>query len=90
MYGRRAGEDLSPDDRLDRKAVSGLSDGGLAIKLNRRRRMAVGSKLVRVCICEDYAPGALELHAPRPLCPVCRLWPVARRLASAGEQLYPG
>ena len=44
---QRAGEDLSFDDRLERKAVIGLSGGKLAIELNWREHMAGGSKLVR-------------------------------------------
>ena len=52
--------------------------------------MAGGSKLVRVCICEEYARESLELHAPELFCPACQLWPAARQLASAGEALFPG
>ena len=58
------GEDLSPDDRLDRKAVAGLSEGKLIIRLNRMMHMARGSRLIRVCICEEYLQDAFELHVP--------------------------
>ena len=49
-----------------------------------------GSKLTRACICEVYAPDALELHVPQLLCPFCYLWPAVRRLAAAGGKLFPG
>ena len=52
--------------------------------------MADGPKLVRAGICEDHDPDALELHVPRLFCPACQLWPAARELASAGEELFPG
>ena len=52
--------------------------------------MAGGSKPTSVCICEEYAPDAVELHAPQPFRPVCQPRPAVRRLASAGEQLFPG
>ena len=52
--------------------------------------MAGGSKLIRVCTCEEYAPDALELHAPQLFCPVCQLWSAVRQLASGGEQLSSG
>ena len=78
LYRQRAGEDLGSDDRLEREAVIGLSEGNLATKLDRRKRAPGGSKLVRVFICEYYAPGALELHAPQRFCPVCLSWPAVR------------
>ena len=87
---QRTGEDLRSDDRLDRKAVIGLSEGKLITKLNRRKHMAGGSKLTCVCICEEYFPDSLELHVPQLFRPVCQLWPAGRQLASAGEQLLPG
>ena len=52
--------------------------------------MAGGSKLVRVCTCEDFAPDALELRVPQLLFPVCQLWPAVGELASAADQLLPG
>ena len=79
----------SYDGRLERKAAVGLSEGKLIFKLNRRRHMAGGSKLVRVCICEHYDQDTLELHVPQLFCPVCQLWPAIRRLAATGEQLAP-
>ena len=90
LYTQRAGEDLSSDDRLVGKAVFGPSEGKLTIQLNRRKRVAGGPNLVRARICEDQDPDALELHVPRLFCPACQLWPAARELASAGEELFPG
>ena len=87
---RRAGEGLNSGDRLGGKAVFGPSEGKLTITLNRRKHMAGGSKRVRACICEHYAPGALELRAPQLFCPVCQLRPAAREFASSGDQVFPG
>lgn len=87
---QRAGEDLRSEDRLGRKAVFGLAEGELFAKLDGRRRMAGGSKLTSARICEEYAPGALELDVHQLFCPVCQLWPAASQLASVGEQLAPG
>ena len=42
-----------------------LSARSFFVKQNRRRHMATNTRMVRVCVCEDYAPGALELRAPR-------------------------
>ena len=78
LYGQRAGEYLGSDDRLEREAVIGLSEGNLATKLDRRKRVPGSSKLVRVFICEYSAPGALELHAPQRFCPACLSWPAVR------------
>ena len=52
--------------------------------------MSGGSKLVRVCNCEDSAPESLERHARQLLGPGCQLWPAVSQLASAGEPLFPG
>ena len=60
------------------------------MKLNRRRHMEGGPELVRVCVCDDCAPAALELQTPQLFCPVCQLRPAVRPLASSGEQLFPG
>ena len=62
----------------------------MAIKLNGRKRMATGFRLVRVCTCEDYMGGSLELHIPQLLCPVCQLWPAIRQRASVGDPPLPG
>ena len=87
---QQAGEDLDSDERLTRRAVIGLSGAKLAIKLNRRKHMASGSRLVRTCICDEYADDSLELHIPQLLCPVCQLWPAIRQRASVGEALFEG
>ena len=81
---------MSSEDRLGRKAAIGLPEGKLIIRPERRKRMAGGPRLIRVCIREEYAPDALELHVHQLFCPVCQLWPSVRQLASAGEQLFPG
>ena len=78
---QRTGEDLGSDDRPDRKAAIGLSEGKLVIKLNGGKHMARGFKPIRACIYEEYALNALELRAPRLLCPVCQMWPAVRQPA---------
>ena len=57
LCGRQSGEDMGSDGRLESKAVSRLSGGKETH--GKRKHMARGSKFVRVCICEDYAPEAL-------------------------------
>ena len=54
LIRQQAGEDLDSETRLARREVVGLSGARLAIQLNRRKHMAAGSRLVRVCICEEY------------------------------------
>ena len=78
LYSQRAGENLGSDDRLAGETVIGLSEGNLATKLDRRKHVPGGSKFVRVFVCEDYAPGALELLAPQLFCRVCLSWPAVR------------
>ena len=51
--------------------------------------MATGSRMVRVCVCEDYAQGYLELHAPQLYCPVRHLRPAICRIAAIGQPLSP-
>ena len=60
------------------------------IKLNRRRHMAAGSRLVRACICDEYARDSLELHVPQLLCPACQLWAAIMQRAPVGGLLFPG
>ena len=69
LYRQRAGQDLESDERLQERAVIGLVNQKLVIKLNRRKQMATDSHMVRVCVCEDYAPDALELHAQQLFAP---------------------
>ena len=64
-------------------------DQKLIIKLNRRKHVASGSRMVRVCVCEDYAQGSLELHAPQLYCPARHLWPAICRIAAIGQPLFP-
>ena len=52
LYGQRTGGGLSSDDRLDRRAAAGLSEGKLTIKLHGAKRMAGGSWVIRARICE--------------------------------------
>ena len=51
--------------------------------------MAAGSRMVRVCVCEDYAQDSLELHVPQLYCPVCHLWPAVCRIAAIGQLIFP-
>ena len=78
LIRQQAGEDLDSETRLARRAVIGISGARLVIKLNRRKHMATGSRLARVCICEEYMRGSLELHIPQLVCPVCQLSPAIR------------
>ena len=64
---QQAGEDLDSEERLTRRAVFGLSGGKLIIKLNRRKHVAAGSRLIRACICDANATDSLELHIPQLL-----------------------
>ena len=50
---QRRGEGLSSDERLERQAVVGLSEGQVIISLNRRKHMGRGSRLIRVRLCEE-------------------------------------
>ena len=75
---------------MARRAVIVLSGAKLAIKLNRRKHMASWSRLVRACICEDYARDSLELRIPQLLCPACQLWPAIRQRTPAGGPLLEG
>ena len=86
---QRAGQDLESDERLEARAVIGLVDNKLIIKLNRRKHMASGSRMIRVCVCEDYAQDSLELRAPQLYCPVCHLWPAICRSTPVGQPLFP-
>ena len=85
----RAAQDLESNERLEAKAVAGLVDQKLIIKLNRGKHMAAGSRMVGVCVCEHYAQGSLELHVPQLYCPVCHLWPAICRIAAIGQPLFP-
>ena len=51
--------------------------------------MAAGSRMVRVCVCEDYAPGSLGLHAPQLYCPARLLRPAICRIAAIGQPIFP-
>ena len=51
--------------------------------------MAARSRLVRVCICEEYMRESLELHIPQLLCPVCQIWPAKRQRVAEGEPRLP-
>ena len=86
---RRAGEDLTEDERLERKAAVGLAGGKLSTKLDKRYHISSGSRMVRVCVCEYYTPDSLELHVPQPSCPGRLLGPAISRIARAEERLLP-
>ena len=51
--------------------------------------MATGSAIARVCICDDFAQDALELHIPPLLCPAPPLWPATRNRVEVGGALFP-
>ena len=96
---QQAGEDLDSEERLARRAVIGLSGAKLVIKLDRRKHMASGSRLVRACICDEYARDSLELHIPQLLRPARQLWPAIRQLwrsrvssggSPVGDPIFPG
>ena len=68
---QRVGQDLESDERLEERAVIGLVSQKLAIKLNRRKHMAAGSRMVRVCVWSECADATDPLRtrlsgAPRP------------------------
>ena len=86
---QRAGQGLESDERLEARAVIGLVNQKLITKLNRRKHMAAGPRMVGVCVCEDYAQGFLELHVPQLYCPACHLWPVICRIAAIGQPIFP-
>ena len=52
---QRAGEDLRPEERVDRNAAIGLVGGKLILKLNRRRHMAAGPIIPRVRMCDSFS-----------------------------------
>ena len=52
--------------------------------------MATGSRLPRVCICEEYMGESLELHIPQLLCLVCQPRPAIGQRSAAGEPSSPG
>ena len=49
-----------------------LADRKPFTKLGKRKHMAGGSRVARVCVCEDYVPDSVKLHVPQ-------LWPYSRR-----------
>ena len=87
---QQAGEDLDSEERLARRAVIGLSGTKLVIKLDRRKHMAPGSRLVRACIFDEYARDSLELHIPQLLRPARQLWPAIREKTPVGDTLFLG
>lgn len=79
--------------RLGRKAVKGLVNSKLIIKLSKEKQIMSGSQIARACIHEEYPPGSLGLHvsqAPmarhhgprRPRSPYFRV--LARRESTGG------
>ena len=86
---QQAGGDLDSEERSARREVVGLSGAKLVIKLNRRKHVDFGSRLVRACICDDYMRDSLELHTPQLLRPVRQPWPAIRRKTAVGDPLFP-
>ena len=60
------------------------------IKLNRRKQMASGPRLLSDCICDEYMKGSLELHIPQLLRPARQLWPAIRQKTAVGGASFPG
>ena len=50
---QQPGEDFGSEALLARRAVIGLSGAKLRIKLSSRKHVAPGSRLARLCICEE-------------------------------------
>ena len=87
---QQAGGDLDSEEQLARRAVIRLPGTKLVIKLNRRKHMASGSRLVRACICDEYTRDSLGLHIPQLLCPGRQLWTAIKQKTPVGEPLLPG
>ena len=75
---------------LGKKASGRAIQGEACYQAEPDEAYGQGSKLVRICACEEYAQDALELHAPQLFCPVCQPWPAIRQLAATGAELFPG
>ena len=71
------------------KGAAGLGGRKLIVKLNRRRHVATGSRIVRICVCEAYSQDSLELPAPEHFRQVCIPCPAVAHLAHAEGRLFP-
>ena len=70
-------------------AVIGRWQGQLATTLCGQRHMVGGPGAIRRSICENFRAGELEIHAPRPLRPVCSLREHGCNAARGGGRLSP-
>lgn len=86
---QRAEEELTSNDRMDSKAVVGLADRKLFIKLNKSEHMASGPRRGRAGFRKDYSLETLGLDVPQLFCPVCRPWPAITRIPRAGGTPAP-
>ena len=80
---------MDGNSALKSTSALGMWNGQLAIKLHGGRRMAGGSRMVRICICEKYLAGSLETDAPQLDCPACSLLVRTCDRVRAGQQLLP-
>ena len=64
---QRGGGDLKTEERLEKKAAIGISGGKLVTQLRQRRHVDAGSRMIRVRVCEEFAPDSLFAGYGRPL-----------------------
>ena len=81
---------IEGDPILNAPAVMRKRGGQIAIKLRGRGHMAVGPRIVRKCICEEYAAGSPGIRVLQPFCQACPSLVSVLRRSPAGEQLFPG
>ena len=84
-----AGEDTLPEERPGKRAILGVAIRKFFAKLNGRKHVAAGSRIVRACIGETHSQDSFGPHIPEPLRPLCTLWPAIVRIAWAGARLFP-
>ena len=77
------------DDNSD--AVIGLRDDTVRIQLRRRKNARNGAVITRACTCgaKGSSGADVELHVPRTLCPVHRIWECIRKKCMAGKNIFP-
>ena len=80
---------MSEMERASSHSAPGMVGGSLALGIRRRKHMAPGAILRRPLCCNGRDPQGEDLHVPRPLCPVCSVWPGVRGRAVAGELIFP-
>ena len=78
---------MRAEKRFKEKAVIGLEEGELTMKLRKREQMAAGSRMVGRSSCEENSADALALRAPQLFGPAFRLWPAVVASVLAGDPL---